>query len=90
MNERQSRLHGNEDSLDDVDTLMADGQNGHHARDLETGNSGKVNTLALVMSRTGRHGASKLHQELGFKVSERGCSHSERHEVCVGGRLLFL
>ena len=42
MNERQARLHGNEDSLDDVDTLMANGQNGHHAQDLETGNASKV------------------------------------------------
>ncbi len=42
MNERQTRLHGNEDSLDDVEALVTNGQNGHHGEDLETGNPSKV------------------------------------------------
>lgn len=46
MTERNTRLHGNEDSLDDVDTLMADGQNGHQAQDMETGHPSKVGALA--------------------------------------------
>ena len=36
INERETRLHGNDDSLDDVDDLVQ-GQNGHNANDIEAG-----------------------------------------------------
>lgn len=59
LNEREARLRGNNDSLDDADKLLANGNghvNGNHAADIETGLGNKVDSIKnWILQSTSLH-----------------------------------
>ena len=48
IDERERRLHGNDDSLDDIDELTAGSKGGLANNDLETGQSGQVCSIVFT------------------------------------------